>query len=122
MHGISGKEAEELAEKFLQKNKFKIICKNFSSPFGEIDFVARDKNTLCFIEVRKRNKTSFTTPEESISFSKRKKIIKTSLWFITKYNPKFEDIRYDVVCVVEEPYRIKLSLLKDAFDVKGKVL
>ena len=51
---IIGNYGEDIAVKFLQKNKYKIIERNFLCKCGEIDIIAKDKNILVFVEVKSR--------------------------------------------------------------------
>jgi putative endonuclease len=58
---------EKLACEFLGNNGYHIIEKNYRCPEGEIDIVARQQDTLVFIEVRTKTSQRFGLPEESIT-------------------------------------------------------
>jgi putative endonuclease len=69
-----GKKGEDLAVKFLKKNKYKIIERNFqASKFGEIDIVAREKEQLVFVEVKTRTDERFGSAEEEFSYRKKRR-------------------------------------------------
>ena len=108
-----GKAAEEKAASYLKSLGYKILEKNFHSRFGEIDIIARDGNTLVFVEVRSKSYSSFGTPEETISKSKAKKIIKTAQLYIQIKNPSFEDVRFDIISILHN----NISHIKNAFDM-----
>ena len=91
--GILG---ERQAEKFLKKLGYKIIDRNFSSRFGEIDLIAQDNNYLVFIEVKKRKNTSHGNGAEFVDVAKQRKIIKTANMYI-QFNQIDSDIRFDVI-------------------------
>ncbi len=110
-----GKVYEDLAVDFLRKNKFKIIARNFKCRFGEIDIIAREKNTLCFIEVRKRKTNSLVTAVESVDRKKREKIKITSLFYLKQNKERFENLRYDVISLTQEKEKLNLDLIRGAF-------
>jgi putative endonuclease len=65
-----GSLGEKLASDFLYRNGYDIVETNFRCLEGEIDIVARDGDTLVFVEVRTRTGRGFGTPEESITPAK----------------------------------------------------
>ncbi|MFC2070987.1 YraN family protein, partial [Chloroflexota bacterium] len=77
--GILG---EKLAGDLLKKRGYKILEKNYRCPRGEIDIIARHKDTLAFIEVRSKTSLEFGTPEESITPIKKEKIRTTALHYL----------------------------------------
>ena len=76
-----GARAERAAEEFLKERGFQILERNFRTRFGEIDLVARDGDTVVFVEVRARSSDAFGTPEETVGRTKRRRLIKTALAF-----------------------------------------
>jgi putative endonuclease len=74
--GILG---EKLAKDFLKKKGYRIRDTNFRCRHGEIDVVAEKKGSLIFIEVRTKTGTSFCSPEESVTFAKKEKLIASAL-------------------------------------------
>jgi putative endonuclease len=115
-----GKKGEKLALKFLKKNKYKIIEKNFSSKFGEIDIIAKDKDTLAFIEVKTRKEQEFFTPLDSINFNKKMHIIKTAQDFINKHKINIP-CRFDILSIVVRNDKPHFELIKNAFEITGKI-
>jgi putative endonuclease len=73
--GILG---EKLARDFLEKRGYHIIETNYRCPHGEIDIIAKHKDSLVFIEVRAKRSPEFGSPEESITPAKREKIRATA--------------------------------------------
>ena len=74
-----GKQAEDFVCHYLQKQKLKLITRNYSCRYGEIDLIMRDKASLVFVEVRYRAKTNFCHPIETIRYSKQKKVISAAM-------------------------------------------
>ena len=110
----SGVAGENIACKYLKKEGYKIIEKNFRCRYGEIDIIAADKKVLCFIEVKARNKSDFALPEEYVDRRKQKKLIKTSQIYLSKVNYGDSDQRFDVVSVNLESG--KCRKISNAFD------
>ena len=94
-----GAFGEELATEYLLKENYKIITKNFSCYFGELDIIARDinKNELVFVEVKTRKSAVYGSPAEAVGFYKQKHISKCAKYFIHIYHLEKEFIRFDVI-------------------------
>ena len=75
-----GDMGEEIAVKFLQDNGYQILARNVHfSRFCELDIVAKQKNTLVFVEVKTRKNNDFGTPLEAVTKSKYENIKKDIL-------------------------------------------
>ena len=94
--GILG---EKLARDFLKKKKYRIRETNFRYQEGEIDIVAEKKDCLVFIEVRTKTSLNFGTPEESITASKKEKLVASALTYIETHNNLPASWRIDFVAV-----------------------
>lgn len=91
-----GKFGEKLAEKYLMKNKYKIVEKNFRCKFGEIDIIAFYKKELIFIEVKTRTSNKYGSGISSIDKNKQKHLYKTAEYYL--YNKNLDiDIRIDAI-------------------------
>jgi putative endonuclease len=66
-----GARGEEIAAEKLKALDYEIIARNFRCAFGEIDVIAKHRETWVFVEVRTRRGKKFGTPEESITQRKR---------------------------------------------------
>jgi len=111
-----GKEGEDIAVRFLKKNKYKILEKNFRTPLGEIDIIARDGDTLVFVEVKTRENPLFGEPFESVNYHKKRKLIKVA----SLYLKRLRDIppcRFDVISITFKDNTPHIQLIKDAFEV-----
>lgn len=95
-----GKDKEVLAAEYLEKCGYNILEKNFYSRAGEIDIIARDRDTLVFVEVKYRKAAVFGTPEEAVNHIKQEKIYKAAMYYIYICH-KSNDIpcRFDVIAV-----------------------
>jgi TIGR00252 family protein len=94
---IKGKQGENLAQEYLEKNGYKIIQKNYRTKFAEIDIIAKKDNILSFIEVKSRNSDSFGRPYEAVSESKIKKIRKNAEIFLSTTDINYDGISFDII-------------------------
>ncbi|NMC51398.1 YraN family protein [Candidatus Kuenenbacteria bacterium] len=96
-----GRRGEELAEKYLQENNYKVVEKNYYTRWGEIDIIARDRKTeeLVFVEVKMRNSVACGLPEESVTEGKLEKLEMTAEVYRQE---KAEDGRYRFDCLAIE--------------------
>ncbi|MDR2616762.1 MAG: YraN family protein [Endomicrobium sp.] len=108
-----GFDKEKEALLYIKKLKYKILTTNFTTKFGEIDIVAKDKDTLVFIEVKYRKSLYAGTPQEAVTFAKQQKIIKSAIVYVKKNNIK-SDIRFDIIAI----YNNKIELIQSAFSLK----
>lgn len=95
----TGNYGEELACKFLKKNGYQILERNYRIRGGEIDIVAREKETLVFVEVKTRYSHEYGLPEESITPWKIKALLKTARFYIQKIKWGEKEYRLDFVSV-----------------------
>lgn len=114
MAGVQpGELGEERALKFLQEQGYRVVARNYRFPGGEIDIIARDGETLAFIEVKMRSDERFAPAEEALTPWKRERLIRTARHYIARYRPGV-DLRFDVVMIVGGEVR----LYKGAFEVE----
>lgn len=97
-----GKIGEEKAARYLVSIGFSLLSRNFRTPHGEIDIIARDQNTLVFVEVKTRSNTAFGTPEDSINKRKINHLIKSGQYYCATHNSQEQDIRIDVLTVTPD--------------------
>ena len=95
-----GDRGETHAAKFLRKQGMKIIARNRTHGRGEIDLIAIDADHLVFIEVRTRTSQNFMTPESSIRYHKRRKLISTVRALLSTHGRAGLTPRIDVVAII----------------------
>lgn len=113
-----GKKGEECAVDLLKKNRYRIIARNYRTRYGEIDIIARDNDTVCFIEVKSRSSDRFGLPQEALSAVKQRKIAKVALAFLKDNNLLDTPARFDVVCVLFDQPVPRAQLIKNAFELR----
>ena len=121
-----GAEGESLARNYLERQKYRIVLANFKIPVGrnmrsavvtgEIDLVAYDEDTLCFVEVKTRSSDDFASPQSAVDLRKQRQIIRTARKYKKLFHLENVKIRYDVVAIViKKGERPKIELIKDYF-------
>lgn len=118
---LFGAYGEDIAGKYLIKNGYEILQKNFRTKFGEIDIIAKDGKKIVFVEVKTREDDKFVSPFTAVNKNKQKHIIKAGLFYL-KNNKPFEKVecRFDVVSIITNTNMhnvSKVELIKDAFQV-----
>ena len=127
-----GDYGEDLAVKYLLKNKYDILARNYSSRDGEIDIIAietkssrrldddyikmsdliRNEDVLCFIEVKTRSSIDFGQPSEAVNTIKQKHMYRTAQYFLYKSNCINNFIRFDVIEVLIENGKFNVNHIK----------
>lgn len=115
--GLFGLEGEEKAARYLKKQGYKIIAKNFQTRFGEIDIVAENREYIIFVEVKARGEKSIAEPKEFVDSRKQRKIITTAEIYLTE-NPTEKQPRFDVVEIKKENGKTNLNHIPNAFEVE----
>jgi putative endonuclease len=116
-----GKKGEDLAHRFLKKNGYRIIQRNYVCKMGEMDIIAREKDTLVFVEVKTRTSTAYGPPELAVNAAKQRQLSKVALNFLEEKKLQDPKARFDVVAILmgppNQPEDQKIELIKDAFDL-----
>jgi putative endonuclease len=94
-----GDLGESLAVDFLKKKKYKILERNFYTPFSEIDIVAKEKKQLVFVEVKMKQKNEFGLPEERFDYHKKRKLFKAIKAYLLEHKIKGDNWRLDLIAI-----------------------
>ena len=114
----TGNLGEKLAQDFLKKRGYHILETNYRCPRGEIDIIARDKGCLVFIEVRTKTNLSFGSPEESVTTTKKTRLIATARYYRQCHRNLPSSWRIDFVAVTmsQKGATPQIELIKSAVD------
>lgn len=108
-----GQKGEKLACEYLIKNGYEIVETNKRfSRVCEIDIIAKDKQTLVFIEVKTRTSEFCGSPLEAITKSKYNNIKAGLFSYLKDTEVKHKHFRIDVISVLLTP-SIKINHLKN---------
>jgi putative endonuclease len=112
-----GQRGEDIAWEYLKKRGYKILERNYRCRYGEIDLVAKDGETIVFVEVKSRRSAAFGEPEESVGVAKQKKISTVALCYLEEKHLHNHEARFDVVSILTTTGEHKIVLIPDAFDL-----
>jgi putative endonuclease len=109
-----GTQGEEIAVAHLLKNGYQIVARNWRYKHLEIDIIASINGTLVIAEVKLRSNAFYGNPEEFVTKSKQKKLIKAADFYIRENNINWET-RFDVVAVIQNPNELNVEHFVAAF-------
>lgn len=143
-----GRDSEAEAARHLQRAGYRIVARNYRTPFGEIDLVAYDGAVLAFVEVKARRSERFGTPQAAVTADKRRRLTRVALSYLAGMRPErkaavaadragptarridLPSCRFDLVIIerrergergVERgPRQARIELLKDVFSPAGE--
>lgn len=119
---VFGKAQESKAARYLASQGLRLISRNFSSRYGEIDLIMADSNTLVFVEVRYRRSEQFGSAIDSVTAAKQKKIRLTAAHYLQSH-PRLQssNCRFDVIGLTHAPSggahsaELRVDWVKNAF-------
>lgn len=100
MGNILGQVGEVLACDYLRSKRYTILERNYRSPAGEIDIVAKRNGVLVFVEVKTCMSNAAGHPLEWIDANKERRIIQTAKWYMSERQPLYQACQYDVIGIV----------------------
>lgn len=111
-----GKIGEEIACKYLNRNDYNILERNFTCKQGEIDIISQDlkKKELVFIEVKTRSNLKYGMPSEAVNKSKKKHILEASNYYTYLNKIKNIPMRIDVIEIYITNSKRKINHIKNA--------
>ena len=110
-----GRGGEDEAVQHLRKKGFQILERNLHLHRGEIDIVAKDGDTLVFVEVKTKVKDGFGEPEEWVDRRKQIQLGKLAMGYLQEKRLEDQDCRFDVVAVTKEGRETRIYHIEDAF-------
>jgi len=105
-----GRRGEQLAAAYLEQNGYALVAANFTVPVGrnmrgaivtaEIDLIAYEGPTLCFVEVKTRASDWFAPPQTNVDLRKQRQVARAARAYRRLLSLENESYRYDVVSIV----------------------
>ncbi len=109
-----GKLGEDEAAAWLAAQGYRILARNVRNKGGEIDLVADDGGTLCFVEIKARASRTYGLAIESVSPAKQRRLFRAASLHLA-FHPWKGPCRFDVLGMDLEAGRWHFSLIRDAF-------
>ncbi len=118
-HQRTGQAGEEIAYFHLRQMGYTFVARNYRSrnKSGEIDLIAWDGDTLCFVEVKTRPSHAVKPAEAAVDRDKRKALARVAREYLRRVEGR-PNIRFDIVSVYcEDEKRPEITVFKDAFQL-----
>lgn len=113
-HNETGKQGEEEAVRYLRDQGYEIMTRNYRYQHAEIDLIAKKGKLLVFAEVKTRTNLSYGNPEEFVSYTKAKLVMKAAEHYIFATG-WLHDIRFDIIAVTLAGNELRIKHIEDAF-------
>ena len=105
---LLGRRGERRAERYLRRRGYRLIKRNYCTPYGEADLIFSYKDEVVFVEVKTRTKATFAEAKLSVNYEKQERYRKIALFYGGGEEP---NARFDVV----EVYPDKIIHIANAF-------
>jgi putative endonuclease len=111
---LFGNKGERAAEKFLKRQGMRILARQYSTRWGEIDLIALEKQTIVFVEVKTRSNSKYGRPTEAIDLKKQKNMTQSALYYLKQNGLLENSCRFDVVGITWAPKDSKPTIEYEA--------
>jgi putative endonuclease len=110
-----GDRGEDLAAAFLKKQGYKILERNYRTPLGEVDIIARQRGVLVFIEVKTRRSGKFGSPQEAVHPAKQERLRNLAEYYLSQKRLGEVAVRFDVVGILWQGEKPQIEVIQGAF-------
>jgi len=111
-----GKRGEDLACEELERRGYEIIARRVRVRSGELDVIARDGETLVFVEVKARAGREFGSPAEAVTPVKQRRLARLASEYLVRQRLPECPCRFDVVSIHFEAGTPEIEIFQNAFD------
>lgn len=113
-----GKLGEDLAVKKIRRLGYKMIIRNYRCSLGEVDLIAKDGDTLVFIEIKTRKSGPVSYAKEAVNARKMRQVSKAALTYMKANDCYGVKARFDVVAIsIMDDRPPQIEVIKNAFDL-----
>jgi len=100
-HGDIGRHGEDVAHRWLRRNGFTVVARNWRPPQGggEIDIVAREGDWLVFVEVKTRASGKWSAPERNVDREKIQALRRAARDYVRRTNADESRVRFDAISI-----------------------
>lgn len=96
----TGRRGEDAAAAYLERIGMTLVERNWRCPAGEVDIICLDEKTLVLVEVKTRATIAKGTPEEAVTATKQRRIVRLAKTYIAKESIEPCDVRFDVITII----------------------
>jgi putative endonuclease len=113
-----GEASESAAVRLLRKKGYRIIETNYRLALGEIDIIARDGDTIVFVEVKARKTPRFGSPKLAVTRKKQRKLSMLALAYLKTTRQTRAKARFDVVAISSFLRPPQVEIVRNAFELQ----
>jgi putative endonuclease len=106
-----GASGESAAAAWYEANGYEVLARNWRCREGELDLVLGRAGTVVFCEVKTRTSTAFGAPVEAITRTKRERLRRLAVQWLSGAGVSAREIRFDVASVLDG----EVEVLQSAF-------
>jgi putative endonuclease len=119
LNRLLGERGERAAARHLKRQGMRVLLRGYRTERGEIDLIARDGDTLVFVEVKARRQG---VPAEAVTPEKQRRLTNVAFQFMRKYHVLEVPSRFDVVAIVwpDDQTRPQIDHFRNAFEPVGR--
>lgn len=110
-----GRAGEDLALATLKRHGYKILERNYTTPLGEIDLIARHQGMLVFVEIKTRQSQAFGTAREAVSVGKQARLRRIAQYYLNQQRGRGQKVRFDVVAITVQDKKPRVEIIPNAF-------
>ena len=117
-----GSRGEAAAERFLRRQRYTIVERNYRCQLGEVDLIALDRSVVVFIEVKTRTSHSAGHPAEAVGADKQQRLTRLALGYLKRHGLLEHKARFDVVAVTwpDDARHPHIDHFQNAFEAVGR--
>jgi putative endonuclease len=117
-----GTRSERAAARFLKRQGYRIVARNYACPAGELDLVALDGRCIVFVEVRSTGSDDLDRPAASVDLAKQRRLTSLALHFLQEHRLLDSPARFDVLCLSWPADRREpvIEHFRQAFEAVGR--
>ncbi len=119
---LFGSRSENAASRYLRRQGYRILTRNYTCSLGELDLVALDGSCIVFVEVRSTSGANLEQTALSVDEAKQKRLTRLALHYLSRYRLLNQPARFDVL-VISWPAKQKQPQIvhyRQAFDAVGR--
>lgn len=116
---LLGSRGEDEAARYLRRQGLRVLSRGYRTPWGEVDLIAREGDTLVFVEVKARRKGE---PAQAVTPEKQRRLTLAALRFLKENSLLEQRCRFDVVAITWPDSRSAPAIehLRSAFEAVGR--
>ena len=113
---VLGQVGEKHAARFLRRQGYRIVKRNYRCPVGEIDLITLDGDMIVFVEVKTRSSREHADPQDAVTPTKQRRLTRSAKSFLTLTDSLERACRFDVIAITLDGRKpLEIEHIQDAF-------